>query len=94
MRSLPVTADTITRNSPLKSQKGVPVHTPKLWSLVESSPVYAVKVLYQPAQQESEGLRTGRSLLEISPHLSEISSIKVVMSAVEGFSGVMTRMNA
>ena len=30
VRSLPVTADTSTRNSGLKSQKGVPVHTPKL----------------------------------------------------------------
>ena len=32
--SLPVTADTSTRNSRLKSQKGVPVHTPKLCSRV------------------------------------------------------------
>ena len=29
VRSLPVTADTSTRNSRLKSQIGVPVHTPK-----------------------------------------------------------------
>ena len=34
VRSLPVTADTSTRNSRLKSQKGVPVHTPKLSSRV------------------------------------------------------------
>ena len=34
VRSLPVTADTSTRNSRLKSHKGVPVHTPKLCSRV------------------------------------------------------------
>ena len=34
VRSLPVTADTSTRNPPPKSRKGVPVHTPKLWSLM------------------------------------------------------------
>ena len=34
VRSLPATADTNTRNSRLKSQKGIPVNTQKLWSLV------------------------------------------------------------
>ena len=34
VRSLPVTADTSTRHSRQKSQKGIPVHTPKLCSLV------------------------------------------------------------
>ena len=34
VRSLPVTDDTSTRNSRLKLQKGVPVHTPKLCNLV------------------------------------------------------------
>ena len=29
-RSLPVIADTSTRNSRLKSEKGVPLHTPKV----------------------------------------------------------------
>ena len=56
--------------------------------------VNAVEARRQLAGKESEGLRIGRSLLESSRHLSKISSIKVVMSAVEGLSGVMARMNA
>ena len=38
VRSLPVTADTCTRNSRLKLPNGVPVHTPKLCGLVLPSP--------------------------------------------------------
>ena len=34
VRSLSVTHDTSTQNSRMKCEKGVPVHTPKLWSLV------------------------------------------------------------
>ena len=54
-RSLPVTADTNTRNSRLEPEKGVPLHTPILFNLVQPSPVSTLR--HEQASQEGEGLR-------------------------------------
>ena len=57
--------------------------------------VDAVEVRNQAAQQEIKGLRTRDSLLDVSlDTCRNNSSISGVMSAVEGLSGVIARMNA
>ena len=94
-RSLPVTADTSTRNSRLKSQKDVPVQTPKLCNFVYPSPVstrwkWVVK-------------RRSRRVKASDPVAPPVSardtcakkpSIRVVVLAVVGLSGVIAHVNA
>ena len=51
-------------------------------------------VRHQTTQQKIEGLRTRGPLLDVSRHLPKNWSIRVVMWAVEGLSGVIACMNA
>ena len=66
----PVTAGTNTRNPRLKSPKRrARVHAETMQPCVALPRVDAVEVRHCPAKQELKGLRTGRSLLDVSRHL-------------------------
>ena len=72
VRSLPVTADTRTRNSLLKSRKRLPrAHAKPMQPCVAFPCVNAVEVRHQATQQKVEGLRTSGSLLDVSRYLPE-----------------------
>ena len=94
-RSPPVTADTSTRNSRLKSEKGVLSHTPKVCNLV-----YPSTVLTRSKCVTSRRRRRVKASGPDAPPSNALdtcpkkSSIKVVMRAVVGLSGVMARLNA
>ena len=95
IRSLPVTAETSTRNSRLKSEKGVSLHVPKVLNLVQPSPV--------STRSNCVTSRRSRRVKASAPDAppsnalytcQKKSSIKVVMRVVVHLSGFMPRLNA
>ena len=85
--SLPLTADTNTQNSRMKSEIGVTLHAPNIYN--------SGQVCCQQAHQEHERLRSRLSPSHGPRHLSKQNKfIEVVMYAVVGLSGIIVPVNA
>ena len=93
VKNLPCTAS-VGRGRDLKLQKGVPVHTPKLCKLEYPSPMSTRSKCVNWRSKRVKASGPDAPSLIARNTCPKTSSIRVVMLAVVGLSGLIARVNA